>query len=317
MTTLKMENLKGFQVIVSGACGLIGKRITPALLGLGAYVIGVDVRPPTDELKQFNPEQFRFVMGEFPECLEPLPLKAMRGRFSKRALIHLAAMANPADCSLDPKMAYHLNVEMVERSLKFCERNCIKRFIFPSTAYVYGSELKRPAKETDLCFPGEVYSRTKMAAEQLIQKSAGRRGLTCIIARLSNVYSSESSTDTVLGSVLRQICVGKRIVLKDLRPIRDFIHIDDVVAGLVQLVKSDIMSGFELVNLSTGVGTSIKQLCKYACDAVSWDESRIQEKGTNKTEASVMVLENHKLKELTGWAPKISLKNGLTDMLTD
>ena len=314
--TSKAESLKSYQIFISGVSGVLGRRITPVLVSLGAHIMGVDIRQPPGLFNRFSPEQVKFVKGEFPECIESLPLKAMGRRFSKRVLIHLAGMANARDCTLDPKRAYRLNVEMVERSLKFCEKNYINKFIFPSTAYIYGAELKRPAKETDLCFPGEVYSRTKMAAEQLIQKFAGRRGLTCIIARLSNVYGSESSKDTVLGSVLHQIRGGKQIVLQDLGPIRDFIHIDDVVAGLVKLVRTDVKSGCELVNLSTGVGTSIKQLCKYACDVVGWDESRVQEKGTNKLGASFLVLENHKLKELTGWTPQISLKDGLVDMLT-
>ena len=313
----KIGNLDQYKIVVTGAAGFLGNRLVHALLKNGSFVIGIDFHNPSAKAVKYfkNYEQFRFICGDvFKKSDEAINLLKSDKR-RKDAIFHLAGLANVKECEENPSQAFKSNVDLTYHVLEFCRLNGIKKFLFPSTGLVYGDHLKHPATEEDPTHPKNLYVSTKVSAEALIQGYAESYGLTCMIARLGNVYGPGGNLDSVIGTLLSQVENGQDISARDLVPVRDFIYIDDVVEGLLHLLISNDEPGSSIVNLSTGVGTSIQKLAETVCQIAYIPTDEIQSQNVSKDSESFLVLNNDLLIEMTEWKPKYSLVEGLSILL--
>ncbi len=312
-----IESLEGYKILVTGSSGFIGRALVKGLLERGASVVGVDLRPCSEPMPGTVPEAaYRFVHGPF-SGVEGEAARAL-GRSPRRpaAVFHMAGMVNTRSCNMDPQRAFETNVALTMTALEFCRRNNVERFVFPSTGLVYGDGLGRPATEGDPAVARDVYTATKLASEQMIRGYASSYGLAAVTARLSNVYGPGSPPDTVAGAILKQVREGGDVVLRDLSPVRDFIRIDDVVDGLVALLVSMDGPGCRIVNLSTGVGTSVRGLAESMCRAASVPLKRIRSAASQPRRISSLVLDNSLLVQRTGWRPRYLL-NGDAQSTTE
>jgi len=313
----KIGNLDEYKIVVTGASGFLGCRLVQALLENGSFVIGIDLcnhsANPTSDYKNY--ESYRLLCGDiFKKSNEAIPLLKSDKR-RKSALFHLAGLANVKECEVNPVKAFESNVSLTHHVLEFCRLNGIKNFLFPSTGLVYGDHLKHPATEEDPTHPKNLYVSTKVSAEALIQGYAESFGLTCMIARLGNVYGPGGNLDSVIGTLVSQVEKNQDISIRDLIPVRDFIYIDDVVEGLLHLLVSNDKAGYSIVNLSTGVGTSIKELVEAVCQIASIPTNEIQSQNISINSESSLVLNNDLLIEMIGWKPKYNLVEGLSILL--
>src|SRR3984893_14726968 len=132
-------------VIVTGISGNLGARLLPQLSGFN--VIGLDVNPPVTDL----PLQFeRIDLGEEASCRQLfLRLRESRGE----AFLHLAFILEPVRAGLlDLDLMWHINVAGTARVMEAIteanhEETIIRKFVFPSSVSVYGSDLTGPATE--------------------------------------------------------------------------------------------------------------------------------------------------------------------------
>lgn len=138
-------------------------------------------------------------------------------------------------------------------------------------------------------------------------------GLSCTIIRLGNIYGPESPENTVVGRILRQIQEKQEVQVHSLSPVRDFIHVDDVVTGIIRLLRLTDGSGCRVVNLSTGIGTSIAELVRTAL-IVAGRAPQNPVPHLEPTE-DVLVLSNERLEALTGWKPTRTLMEGLRESI--
>jgi len=310
----KIGSLSGYSILVTGASGFLGSRIVYALLKSGAFVVGVDSnnQPPEffNELMKNSP--FHFIHGSFNEKSKKALSILMSEEREKKAVFHMAGLAHAGECEKDPVKAFESNVSLTFYALEFCRRNKIKKFVFPSTGLVYGDRLKRQAVEEDPLSPQNIYTATKLSAEVLIRSYSKSYGLSCIIARLGNIYGPGSSSDTVVTTIIKQVIKGGKIIVHDLTPVRDFIYIDDVIEGLMRLLVSIVRPECYIVNLSTGIGTSVFNLAKMASSIVSVPNNEVQPQGDSEPSNSTLVLDNSLLLKITGWKPRYTLSEGLS-----
>lgn len=313
----KIGNLDEYKIVVTGAAGFLGSQLVQALLENGSFVIGLDYRDHSAKhVKDFrNYEQFRFICGDvFKKLNDAIPLLKTDKR-RKNAIFNLAGLANMKECEENPSQAFESNVSLTYHVLEFCRLNGINKFLFPSTGLVYGDHLRHPATEEDPTHPKNLYVSTKVSAEALIQGYAESFGLSCIIARLGNVYGPGGNLDTVVGTLVSQVKNGQNISVRDSTPVRDFVYIDDVVDGLLHLLVSTDKPGCSIVNLSTGVGTSIQKLAETVCQIAYIPTDEIRSQNISKDSESSLVLNNNLLIKMTGWKPKYSLVEGLSILL--
>ena len=181
-------------------------------------------------------------------------------------VFHLAGLAHVGSCNRDPVRAFALNVTGTSERAGSLPPGRTATACFP----FHGIGLRRtahlPLKESDSVAPTSIYGATKLAAEALLQGYAATfPGFSCIAARLGNVYGQTAPVDSVVSILVQQAYHRRALTIRTLKPVRDFIHRDDVVEGLIRLAAGGRDAGWRLVNLSSGVPSSIGDVALAIC----------------------------------------------------
>ncbi len=224
----------------------------------------------------------------------------------------MAGIAQAGECEKNPEKAFESHVLLTLRVLEFCRQNKIGKFVYPSSGLVYGDYRRRPVTEETSPSSQNIYTASKLSAEALIMGYSKSYEIPCIIVRLGNVYGPGGHEDTVVSTIINQIRAGQRIVVRDLTPIRDFIYINDAIEGLIRLLISSDKQECPIVNLSTGIGTSVFNLVKTASRLSPIFFGDVQTNSDSDLPNSTLILDNTLLKKLTGWEPRYSLSEGLS-----
>lgn len=269
-------------VVLTGAGGRIGRRAAAPL-----QAAGHEVRP------------LRLRAGD----AEARVAAALAGA---EAVVHLggvtSAEASATECEAG-------NVLPVKLLLAAATAAGVPRVLLASTGLVYGAHGATPRRETDPLAPASDYALSKRDAEEWIEAWAGRGDGCGEVLRFANVYGPESGHDTVVGKALAQARAGGPIALRDPRPVRDFLWIDDAVEALVRLLATAPGPGFHRVNVGSGQGQSIGSMAAALAQAAAVALTPPGEPPAD--EAPTLVLDIARLRARTGWAPSTPLAEGL------
>src|SRR6202140_4210267 len=186
-------------VVVTGISGNLGTRLLPQL---GAFnVIGLDVNPPVTDL----PLQFeRIDLGEEESCRQ---LYLLLRESRAEAVIHLAFVLDPVRAGvLDLDRMWHINVAGTARVMEAIteanrEESLIRKFIFPSSVSVYGSDLTGPAtEEHPLGAHTLPYAMHKMESDKVVQQRApALRGCSAYMLR-PHIFAGASVDNYMVGA---------------------------------------------------------------------------------------------------------------------
>jgi len=298
--------------VITGATGFLGGALARRLARGGSRVLGV-VRQP-----QRAPAEIMCVAGDvldpgtWERVAEHLPSE-------RRSLVvfHMAGMASVRGCDEDPRAAVTANLAAVGAVLDACRVLGIRRVVFPSSGLVYQPRRHRPLTENDVIAPPSIYAATKAAAERLLEGYAYAFGMSCDVARLSSAYGPRVSSESVVGTLLRQAVGCQPLQVRTGRPVRDFLFEEDAVEGLLALARRGGAPGLRVFNLSTGRGTSVRVLALTVARLLGrpLDFSEVQ--STPESQTDRMVLANRRIRAWTGWRPRHSLASGLRRTLHD
>tara|TARA_B100000787_G_scaffold167242_1_gene153672 strand:- start:2930 stop:3832 length:903 start_codon:yes stop_codon:yes gene_type:complete len=198
------------------------------------------------------------------------------------------------------------NFVPLKKTLDYFSNRKLKKFISFSGALIYDeNELKNPCKEnTTLDSLKNNYIFSKYIAEKTIETYSKK--IPWINVRLSNIYGpSLLNRPDIIISIFRKILKNKIVKIKSFKPIRDFIHVNDVADGVIKLLKSNYIGH---VNLGTGKPSSIKDVC-YNIEKIT--KKKISSLNKKVTGPYIYTHNIDLLKKITRWSPKISLKTGL------
>jgi len=305
------DKLENYIVFVTGIRGFLGLNLINALLKQGAEVIGLSLGYinendiPNNIIKN---EKFHFCKNE--KNIKNLLNKYNLNNFQS-AFCHFAGISNANYCQNHPFEAYSSNVRLTIRVLEFCKEYGVSKFIYPSTGYVYGNELDMPASENNQLVSDNIYTASKISAESLIQSYSKKYELVSVVCRISNVFGDGISSQTVTGKIIDCVKKNDKIRLRTLKPIRDFIYIDDVINSFLLLIISENKINYNCYNLSTGRPISIKDLATIACEVFSISKDNIIIDKTRNYPDSYLVLDNEKFKKTFNWIPMFDLKSGM------
>jgi len=185
-------------------------------------------------------------------------------------IVHLAAM-NAQDCEKNPESALLVNGLNTLRLLQAAEKEGVRRFIYFSTAHIYGAPLEGVLTEESLPCPLHPYSITHRVAEDYVMEADWRGKLNGVIFRLTNAVGAPVSSDTncwmlVVNDLCRQVVVDQQMRLtSDESILRDYIPISAVCSAVATLLDDDQLDG-EIVNLSSGRALSLGQLTELVAD---------------------------------------------------
>jgi UDP-glucose 4-epimerase len=166
-----------------------------------------------------------------------------------------------------------------------------------------------PIDEIHPLNPFNPYADSKIKGEELCRSYHNFFGLNTVVVRPFNIYGHGQNNNFLLPSIIEQSKKGV-VTLKDSRPKRDFVHIDDIVEALKLCVVKELI-GLEIFNLGSGISYSVKEVV----EMVNLQFSDTLKINYTKEHRSNEVLDtvaniNH-AQSLLGWKPRITLEEGI------
>ena len=230
------------------------------------------------------------------------------------AIVHLAAQTM-VDASLrDPYFDADENLMGTVNILEAARKSGVRRVVMASTAAVYGNvaQSRLPLVEETPLLPLSFYGFTKMAAEHYLSLYQRNYGLSYVALRFANVYG-ERQGDAGEGGVIsifaKRIAKGEGItIFGDGEQTRDFIYAGDVAKSILAALKTEQVN--TEYNISTQTETSLKELVALMGE-VAGREIVPEFAAVRAGDIRRSSLCNEKAKAGLGWAPEVSLKEGL------
>ena len=250
-------------VLVTGCAGFIGSFIVEALLAEGAYVRGIDNlnTGSLDNIKHLltNPK-FDFTNGDI------LNQKLTERKIKGVDYVYHAAVRGIGLSVDNPLLEVDVNIKGTLLLLELIRKVRIKRFIYASSASVYGNPRSLPEKEADLVYPLSPYGVSKLAAERYVLAYHHLYKMQIVALRYFNIYGPRQRNDSLYGGVV-SIFIHKAFRNKPLeiygdgKQTRDFTYINDAIqATIASFTAKDAVGN--VINISGGKEYSVKFLAQ-------------------------------------------------------
>lgn len=207
------------------------------------------------------------------------------------------------------------NINGTLNMLQAARDNGAERFLHTSTSEVYGTAQYVPINELHPLQPQSPYSATKIGADAIVMSFFNSFELPITIVRPFNTYGPRQSARAVIPTIITQVLKGSTsIKLGSLSPTRDFNYVEDTCRGFMMLAEKENTVG-ETVNIGSSREISIGELVKLITEIIGVnidiESDDIRKRPTN-SEVERLLCDNTKIKNLTGFEPQISLREGLT-----
>ena len=286
------------KIFVTGGAGFIGTHLCKKLALLHKVTV-------YDNFSNSNKENFpamenvTLIVGDILD--NPKLLNSMKNH---DIVIHLAAKTDVIDSIHNPSNTFQTNVQGTQNVLDSCKSNHISKIIVTSSAAVYKNS-NNSVDEVSTIKPLSPYGQSKLDMEKITIQSK----INYTILRLFNVYGN-GQTAGVIANFEKNISGNDPLtIFGDGTAVRDFIHIDDVINGIILSMKST--SG--IYNIASGNGTSIGDLAKLFIQLFE-KNSEIIYKSARKGEIIYSVANIDKSQKELGFHTKISLDVGLSSL---
>ena len=229
-------------------------------------------------------------------------------------IIHLANLSFIPASYENPKMFYEVNYLGTLNMLELCRLNNARMIYFSS--YMYGHPLYQPIDEKHPIEAYNPYSQTKVICESLCEGYSRDFKVPVTIFRPFNIYGKGQNPNFLIPTIINQAKQGK-IVIKDERPKRDYIHVTDIVEAVVLSIQTSNKTELQIFNLGSGKSHSVKELI----DTVrNFTKIEIEYLCTNEQRHNAVldtVADVSKIKSVLNWTPIVSLKEGLIEMFEE
>jgi nucleoside-diphosphate-sugar epimerase len=186
--------------------------------------------------------------------------------------------------------------------------------IHTSTSEVYGAARTVPITEDHPLEPQSPYAASKVAADKLMDSFHRSFDLPVAIVRPFNTYGPHQSARAILPTIITQALAGPTLRLGSLHPRRDMTFVEDTVAGLLAAAEADERIVGRTVQLGTGVDVSVGEMVQVVGElvgkelAVETDPARVR---PPNSEVERLISDPALAAELTGWRPRVELRDGI------
>ncbi|MEM2102117.1 MAG: SDR family oxidoreductase [Candidatus Bathyarchaeia archaeon] len=309
--------MKFSRILITGGAGFIGSHLVDRLMERGFSVVVLDdfnsgkMENVHNHLRRSG---FRLVKGDIRNK------KAVQTAIEEvDAVIHLAALIDVEKSLREPYETHDVNVNGTLVLLKEAVRCGVKRFLFASSAAVYGEGNPLPLIEDCMPKPLSPYAASKVSAEHYCEAFHKSYGLRTVVLRYFNIYGPRQGFNSYCGVITK--FVGNALVDKPLvvfgdgSQTRDFIYIDDVVDATLLALEHENSSG-HIFNVCTGKPTSINELAETIREIVGKDLEIIYDK-PRKGDIRNNYGNSLKAEKMLGFKAKISLREGIRRTATN
>lgn len=291
------------KIIITGGAGFIGSHLIDRLINKGHDVMTLD---------DFSSGNEKFINSKASvmrcDIRDAKKVDKAFAQFKPEAVFHLAAQIDLRKSLEDPREDYAINVTGSKNILLSSEKHGIKKFVFASSAAVYGDNQNLPIKESEPIAADNQYGKSKAEIENALKESS----ISSVVLRYANVYGPRQGTIGE-GGVIAVFC--KR--LNGYEPLkifgtgeqtRDFVFVEDIVDANIRALESE--KQFAIYNVSTTQETSVNHIANQLLK-ISKKSCKIEHQDPIKGEVLRNALDNHLIKKDMDWRDRVDINQGL------
>ena len=303
-------------VLVTGGAGYIGSHMVLALLDAGHSPLILDDFSTGHE--QLVPAGVPVIRGNVGD------IEVTNRLFADHkidAVAHFAASIVVPESVADPLKYYLNNTVSTARLIKACVNAGVGRFIFSSTAAVYGNQDESLIGEEAGCWPENPYGTSKLMSEQILGAASQAHDLSYVALRYFNVAGADpagragqlSKPATHLIKVAVEVATGQRDAMQvfgtdyptdDGTCIRDYIHVTDLIAAHLAALEHLLGGGGSLtLNCGYGKGNSVHQVLESVA-RLSGTNLNVEMAARRAGDAAALVADSTRLRSQLGWQPQ-------------
>ncbi|HTU98684.1 MAG TPA: SDR family NAD(P)-dependent oxidoreductase [Solirubrobacteraceae bacterium] len=309
-----MSSLSGRPVLVTGGGGFIGGHLVERLVAEGATVTAMvryNSRNERGTLDWIAPDvaaEVRVVLGELRD-IESVS-QAVKGA---EVVLHLGAQIAIPYSYVNPRDFFEVNVLGTLNVAQACRAEGVQRVVHTSTSEVYGSAQQVPITEAHPLEPQSPYAASKLAADKLMDSWHRSYELPVVVLRPFNTYGPRQSARAIIPTIISQALAGDTLRLGSLHPRRDLTFVADTAAGMVAAATAPEAVG-STIQLGTGHAVSVGDIVDMVGELMGkqlhpvLDEARVR---PAKSEVELLLSQPTRARELLGWEPRVSLREGL------
>ena len=315
-------------VLITGGAGYIGSTVASACEDAGHQVVILD---------DFSTGRREFI-GDRTLYEGDIADAALLDRiFSEQsidAVVHCAAKIVVPESVSDPLGYYENNVAKTLVVLGAMERNGVKRFLFSSSASIYAPDENFQVTEASPLQPGSPYARTKYMVEMVLEDFTRASDVKVASLRYFNPIGTDPKLRSgqqlekpshVLAKLLEAWSKGETFTVtgvewptRDGSGIRDFIHVWDLarahVAALEGFDKATADSAYEVFNIGTGNGVTVKELAA-AFETISGDPLDLQFGEPRPGDVAGVYTVSTKARDVLGWEAQLTEEDAVRDAI--
>lgn len=305
---------EGSRVLVTGAGGFIGSHLTEALVQCGASVralVHYNSRNDWGMLEELSlsvRSEMDIVSGD---VRDPVLVRSVAK--GCEIVFHLASLIAIPYSYTAPASYVETNVQGTLNVMQACLENGVRMVVHTSTSEVYGTAQYTPIDEDHPIQAQSPYSASKIAADKIVESFHLSYELPVATIRPFNTFGPRQSARAVIPTIICQALSTDRIELGLLSPVRDLTYVDDTVNGFIMTAECEEAVG-QVINTGSGHGISMGELADVTMEVMRVKKKVVEDKDRlrpSKSEVMELICDNRKAREILGWQPRNSLKDGI------
>ena len=311
------KNSKGnvSTALVTGGAGFVGSHLVEELVGRGVETFVIDnfSTGSIENLKAVESDgNLHIIHGDVEKSLVSIPKDKKID-----VVFHEAAIASVPASIQDPELVHNVNVNMTLDLMNYCVRQDINRFVFASSAAVYGV-VEGEVKESILCRPASPYGAGKLAIEDYLHAYQTSFALDSVMLRYFNIYGPRQK----LGDYSGVITIFIENLLNGVAPTitgdglqtRDFVNVKDIVQANILAMDSQNAVG-QVLNVASGKSTTVLRIAEILKEITGRNDLEIQFTQTRVGDVRNGNANIEKIQSVLGYTPSVPLEKGLVDVV--